>query len=59
MKDCSVPISQSLIDNIEMSLWHEPISESSDKTHVTTLVARGLSSLSAERCIDKDLLEAF
>ena len=59
MKDASVPIARSVMDNIDMTLWYKKITEDSNELHVTTLVARGISSLSTEGCTDEDLLEAY
>src|SRR6478735_2588934 len=59
MEDASVPISRSFMDNIDMALWYKRITGDSDERHVTTLVARGISSLSTEGVTDEDLLEAY
>jgi hypothetical protein len=59
MKDASVPIARSIIDNIDMTLWYKPITKDSEDLHVTTMVARGISSLSAEGLTDDELLEAY
>ena len=59
IKDATVPIARSIMDKINITLWYKLITNNSDKQHVTTLVARGLSSLGKEGCTNKDLLEVY
>jgi hypothetical protein len=59
IKDASVPIARSIIDNIDITLWYKLITKDSEDPYVTTMVARGISSLSAEGLTDDELIKAY
>jgi hypothetical protein len=59
MNEASIPIFKSIVDKVDMAMWYKKIKENSDERHVTTLVARSISSLSTEAVTNEDPLESY